>query len=105
MIFVGATSGIVVLVIIVMLFLCIRLSGRSKDKQREKEREFSDDIIPEVRTTFKTNKMIFPNYFEFCNIFFVSFIIYCISIRKTIHRIVVGKKTTDHHITAITSLT
>lgn len=54
MIFVGATSGIVILVIIIMLFLCIRLSGRNKDKQREKEREFADDIIPEVRTDFKS---------------------------------------------------
>lgn len=54
MIFVGATSGIVILVIIIMLFLCIRLSGRNKDKQREKEREFSDDIIPEVCTDFNS---------------------------------------------------
>lgn len=64
MIFVGATSGIVVLVIIVMLFLCIRLSGRNKDKQREKEREFSDDIIPEVRTNFNSINDIIKNKFQ-----------------------------------------
>lgn len=49
MIFVGVTSGIVILVIFIMFFLCIRLSNsKKKDQRSDKERDLDDDDVGNV---------------------------------------------------------
>lgn len=47
MIVVGATAGIIVLVVVVVLVLCVKLRGK-RDTRSPKEKEFSADIMPEV---------------------------------------------------------